>query len=42
LSWRRLDSIERVTATMHADPKQFYGDSRKIEGRIDELSERVR
>jgi hypothetical protein len=42
LIWRRLDSIEKTTALIQQDQKEFYGITRKLEGRVDEISHRVK
>jgi hypothetical protein len=42
LLWRRLDSIDKTLVVVQADLKQFYGAEQKIEGRVDELSKRVK
>lgn len=42
LLWRRLDSIDKILIVMQADLKQFYGDQKKLEGRVEEISHRVK
>jgi hypothetical protein len=42
LPWRRLDSIDKTLIIVQTDLKQFYGAEQKIEGRVDDLSKRVK
>lgn len=42
LLWRRLDSIDKTLVVIQTDLKQFYGDLKKLEGRMDEISHRVK
>ncbi len=42
LLWRRLDSIDKTLMIVQADLKQFYGDQKKLEGRVDEISHRIK
>ena len=42
LLWRRLDSIDKTLTVIASDLKQFYGDQKKMEGRVEEISHRVK
>lgn len=42
LLWRRLDSIDRRLDLIQKDQREFYGTTQKLEGRVDEISHRVK
>jgi hypothetical protein len=39
---KKLDKIDETLVVMQADLKQFYGDQKKLEGRVDEISHRIK
>jgi hypothetical protein len=42
LIWRRLDKIDATLTVIQRDMTQFYGVTQKLEGRVDEISHRVK
>jgi uncharacterized protein YoxC len=42
LLWRRLDKIDATLVVIQRDMTQFYGTTQKLEGRVDEISQRVK
>lgn len=42
LIWRRLDKIDGTLTLIQRDMTQFYGITQKLEGRVDEISHRVK
>jgi len=42
LIWRRLDAIDKRMGTIETDMKHFYSITGKLDGRVDEISSRVK
>jgi hypothetical protein len=42
LLWRRLDKIDTRLDLIQKDQREFYGITQKLEGRVDEISHRVK